>query len=230
MLSRSFLSVSAASSAVRSIPSGEATSRRHCPPPRNLKLPGTRRPSPYPHHQLLRGWRRPVSTPPTPSRPRTSWDETSQPPSRPSITSGLETSRLHTPHALATPVISPALPLPIPQPVFKTLKGFQTVAGGKAARPPPPVPCPKNSSPLRSRRGLGVAASQSLRKPGVPMNRDARRDHGDERKLTRERHGGAKSTVFHGVALSRGSESRQVLATGPYRHYADCRISPKKGE
>jgi len=70
-----------------------------------------------------------------------------------------------------------------PQPVFKTLKGFQTVAGGKAVRPPPPVPRPQNPSPLRSRRGLGVVASPRLRKPSLPMNRDARRDHGDERKL-----------------------------------------------
>jgi hypothetical protein len=62
---------------------------------RNPKLPGTRRPSPNPHHQSLRGLRRPVSTPPTPSQPRTSWDETSQPQSRPSITSGEATGRLH---------------------------------------------------------------------------------------------------------------------------------------
>jgi len=74
----------------------------------------------------------------------------------------------------------------LPQPVFKTLKGFQTVAGGKAARPPPPVPRPQNSSPLRSRRGLGVAAPQSFSKPSVPIHRDAPRFHGDERKLTRE--------------------------------------------
>ena len=74
--------------------------------------------------------------------------------------------------------------MPLPQPVFKTLKGFQTVAGGKAARPPPPVPRPQNSSPLRLRRGLGVVASQSLRKPSVPMNRDPPRYHGDETNLT----------------------------------------------
>ena len=121
--------------------------------------------------------------PARPLAPKTFWDETSQPPSTRSMTSGVETSRLHTSHAPTTPVISPALPLPLPQPVFKTLKGFQTVAGGKAVRPPPPVPRPQNSSPLRWRRGLGVVASQSLRQPSVPIHRDARRDHGDERKL-----------------------------------------------
>jgi len=74
---------------------------------------------------------------------------------------------------------SPALT----QPVFKTLKGFQTVAGGKAARPPPPVPRPQNSSPLRLRRGLGVAAPRSFSKPSVPIHRDAPRYHGVARKL-----------------------------------------------
>ena len=64
-------------------------------PPRNPKLPGTRRPSPHPDPQLLQGWRHPVSTPSAPSQPRTFWDETSQPPSRPSITSGEATGRLH---------------------------------------------------------------------------------------------------------------------------------------
>jgi len=124
-----------------------------------------------------------------PSQPKTFWDETSQPPSRPSITSGVETSRLHTSHAfetntpwdetsqplpaasitsgletsrlqnshaVATSVISSGLPLlPIPQPVFKTLKGFQTVAGGKAARPPPPVPRPQNAQPPPLAEGVG---------------------------------------------------------------------------
>ena len=112
----------------------------------------------------------------------TLWDETSQPLPAPSITSGVETSRLHTrPHNARHQFgTSPVLP----QPVSKTLKGFQTVAGGKAARPPPPVPRPQNSSPLRLRRGLGVAASQSLRKPSVPVNRDPPRYHGGETKLT----------------------------------------------
>jgi hypothetical protein len=36
----------------------------------------------------------------------------------------------------------------------------------------------------------------------------------ERRKLPRERHGGTKSCQFRGVALSRGIESRQVLATG----------------
>jgi len=85
----------------------------------------------------------------------TPWDETSQPPCTPSMTSGVETSRLHTSHAPTTPVISPALPLPIPQPVFKTLKGFQTVAGGKAARPPPPVTRPQNVQPPPLAEGVG---------------------------------------------------------------------------
>jgi len=85
--------------------------------------------------------------PPPALETNTLWDETSQPPSRPSITSGLETPRLHTSHAPTTPAINSALPLPIPQPVFKTLKGFQTVAGGKAVRPPPPVPRPQNAQP-----------------------------------------------------------------------------------
>jgi len=43
----------------------------------------------------------------------------------------------------------------LPQPVFKTLKGFQTVAGGKAARPPPPVPCPQNVQPPPLAEGVG---------------------------------------------------------------------------
>jgi len=162
-----------------------------------------------------------VSSPdlPTPSPPKTFWDETSQPPSRPSMTSGVETGGdVSSPHLprhrnpklpgtrRPSPVPDPQLPrgrrrlvavaavatqnflgrdvpAPIhtlndfaarhqfetspalPQPVSKTLKGFQTVAGGKAARPPPPVSCPQNSSPLRLRRGLGVVASQSSRKP-----------------------------------------------------------------
>ncbi len=177
MLSRSFLSVPSVPSAVKSTTGNQG--------------PGGTGPYPIPR---------------PPSQPKTSWDETSQPPSRPSITSGLETSRLHTFRALATQnflgrdvpapiqtlhylgprdVPSPHLPRPHnarhqsgtsparPQPVFKTLKGFQTVAGGKAARPPPPVPCPQNSSPLRLRRGLGVAASPRLRNPSVPMLRDS---------------------------------------------------------
>jgi len=85
----------------------------------------------------------------------TPWDETSQPLSSPSTTSTLETSRLQNSHAPTTPVISPALPLPIPQPVFKTLKGFQTVAGGKAARPPPPVTRPQNVQPPPLAEGVG---------------------------------------------------------------------------
>ena len=153
-LSRSFLSVSSVPSAVKSTTGNQGPG-------------GT---GPYP-------------IPPRPSQPKAFWDETSQPLPAASITSGLETSRLHTSRAPTTPVINSALPLPIPQPVFKTLKGFQTVAGGKAARPPP-VPRPKTSSPLRSRRGLGVAAPQSFSKPSVPIHRDAPRFHGDERKLS----------------------------------------------
>ena len=125
----------------------------------------------------------PYPIPPPPSQPKAFWDETSQPLPAASIASGLETSRLHTSHELATLVISSAFPLPLPRPVFKTLKGFQTVAGGQAVRPPPPVPRPQNSSPLRLRRGLGVVASQSLRKPSVPMHRDAPRYRGGEREL-----------------------------------------------
>jgi len=132
-LSRSFLSVSSVPSAVKSTTGNQGPG-------------GT---GPYP-------------IPPRPSQPKAFWDETSQPLPAASITSGLETSRLHTSRAPTTPVINSALPLPIPQPVFKTLKGFQTVAGGKAARPPPPVP-PKTSSPLRSRRGLGVVNPPNLR-------------------------------------------------------------------
>ena len=126
------------------------------------------------------GRRRPVAPAPgvceTPAPP---W---SAPPLRRFGWSRIETSRLHTrPHNARHQFgTSPVLP----QPVSKTLKGFQTVAGGKAARPPPPVPRPQNSSPLRLRRGLGVAASQSLRKPSVPVNRDPPRYHGGETKLT----------------------------------------------
>ncbi len=149
------------------------------------------------------------------SQPKTFWDETSQPPSRPSITSGEATSRRRGPrrnpklsgtrrpspypqHQLLRGWRRPVSSLPrprnvrhqfgtfpaLPQPVFKTLKGFQTVAGGKAVRPPPPVPRPQNSSPLRLRRGLGVVASRSFRKPSVPMHRDAPRFHGDEGKVS----------------------------------------------
>ena len=98
-LSDSFLSVPSAPSAVKSTTGNQGpggTGPYPIPrPPSHPKLPGTRRPSPYPQHQLLRGWRRPVSKPPAPSQPKTSWDETSQPPSRPSITSGEATGRLH---------------------------------------------------------------------------------------------------------------------------------------
>jgi len=89
-----------------------------------------------------------------PSQPKTFWDETSQPLSSPSTTSALETSRLQNSHAPQRPSqfrTSPALP----QPVFKTLKGFQTVAGGKAARPPPPVPRPQNVQPPPLAEGVG---------------------------------------------------------------------------
>jgi len=41
------------------------------------------------------------------------------------------------------------------RPVLKTLKGFQTVAGGKAARPPPPVPRPQNVQPPPLAEGVG---------------------------------------------------------------------------
>jgi len=100
------------------------------------------------------GRRCPVALP-APSQPKTFWDETSQPLSRPSITSGLETSPRHTHHTLSTPVISSGLPLPIPLAVFKTLKGFQTVAGCKAVRPPPPVPRPQNVQPPPLAEGVG---------------------------------------------------------------------------
>jgi len=151
--------------------------------PRNPKLSGTRRPSPHPDPQSPRGWRRPVSTPPTPSQPRTFWDETSQPPSRPAMTSGAATSRRRgLPRNLGRDVPaptrsinyfgvgdvpSPKLPCPhnarhqsgtspaLRQPAFKTLKGFQTVAGGKAARPPPPVPRPQNVQPPPLAEGVG---------------------------------------------------------------------------
>jgi len=108
----------------------------------------------------------------------------------------------------------------LPQPVFKTLKGFQTVAGGKAVRPPPPVPRPQNSSPLRLRRGLGVVASRSCCKPSVPMNRDARRDHGDERKLVERASLGANV-----LCARRGPAQFCVLLRGlracaPYREVA----------
>ena len=54
-----------------------------------------------------------------------------------------------------------------------------------------------------------MVASQSLRQPSVPIHRDST---ASKESSPRERHGGAKSAVFHGVALLRGSESRQVLA------------------
>jgi|GEM_PF-5534722 len=132
-LSDSFLSVPSAPSAVKSTTGNQGpggTGPYPIPrPPSHPKLPGTRRPSPYPQHQLLRGWRRPVSKPPAPSQPKTSWDETSQPQSTPSITSGFETSRLHTSHALATQNF---LGRDVPAPI-QTLDDF---GGGDGTSPP----------------------------------------------------------------------------------------------
>jgi len=184
-------------------------------PPPNPKLPGTRRPSPHPDSQSPRASRRPVSTPPTPSKPTPPGTRRPSPHPDANCFGGGDLSSPHprprnARHQFET---SPALSQPVfktlkgrrtgrrrcrrisalSQPVFKTLKGFQTVAGGKAVRPPPPVPRPQNSSPLRLRRGLGVVASQNLRKPSVPIHRDALRYHGDETNLTEGASLGAES-------------------------------------
>jgi len=170
---------------------------RSNPPPRGGDVPSPSHSSPSPRPVGTRftaspffpqisgtWWNRSLPNPSPPSQPRTSWDETSQPPSRPSITSGEATSRRHTcpplrnaRHQFGT---SPALP----QPVIKTLKGFQTVAGGKAVRPPPPVPRPQNAQPPPLAEGVGGGDIPASRKPSVPMNRDAPRYRGDETSLT----------------------------------------------
>jgi len=145
----------------------------------------------------------------------TPWDETSQPPSTRSMTSGVETSRLHTSHAPTTPVISPALPLPLPQPVFKTLKGFQTVAGGKAARPPPPVTRPQNVQPPPLAEGVGGGG---IPEPPQAISPDASRCSEIPRrrkKAHRGRLAGGEPSlaVSRGVALSRGSPALPTSAS-----------------
>jgi len=145
----------------------------------------------------------------------TPWDETSQPLSSPSTTSTLETSRLQNSHAPTTPVISPALPLPIPQPVFKTLKGFQTVAGGKAARPPPPVTRPQNVQPPPLAEGVGGGG---IPEPPQAISPDASRCSEIPRrrkKAHRGRLAGGEPSlaVSRGVALSRGSPALPTSAS-----------------
>jgi len=116
ILSPAFLFVPSASPAVISTLSGKATSRRRAPLAAQNFL-GRDVPAPI---QTLHYFGEATSRRRgLPSEPKTFWDETSQPPSRPSIISGLETSRLHTSPALATPVISSALPVSFPNPSSK---------------------------------------------------------------------------------------------------------------
>jgi hypothetical protein len=171
-------------------------------PPRSPELSGTRRPSPYPDPPLLRGRRRLVAT----AHPLATQNFLGRDVPAPIQTLHYFGAR----HQFGT---SPALP----QPVIKTLKGFQTVAGGKAARPPPPVPRPQNSSPLRWRRGLGVAASRSCCKPSVPMNRDAPRFHGDERKLIEGASLGANVLCARRGPAQFCVHLRGLRACAPYR-------------
>jgi len=154
---------------------------RSCPPPRSgdvsspcsplgsPELSGTRRPSPYPDPPLLRGRRRLVAT----AHPLATQNFLGRDVPAPIQTLHYFGAR----HQFGT---SPALP----QPVIKTLKGFQTVAGGKAVRPPPPVPRPQNAQPPPLAEGVGGGDIPASRKPSVPMNRDAPRYRGDETSLT----------------------------------------------
>jgi hypothetical protein len=197
MLSDSFLSVSSATSAVRSIPSGRRRLVAVAPLATQDFLG---RDVPAPTHTINYFGVGDVSSPWPPSQPKTSWDETSQPPSRPSMTSGLATSRLHTSHAM--PVISSGFPLPIPQPVSKTLKGFQTVAGGKAARPPPPVPRPQNVQPPPLAEGVGGGGIPESPQAGSP---DA------ARCSTIPRRSAPSPSLLPGAPRTRGRCSDSVL-------------------
>ena len=146
-------------------PLGAATSRRHCPP-RNPKLPGTRRPSPHPDLQSPRSSRRLVVVAPVATQNFLGRDVPA--PTRSINYFGVgDVPSPHVPHprnARHQPGTSPALP----QPVFKTLKGFQTVAGGKAARPPPPVPRPQKFQPPPLAEGVGGGGIPESPQAGSP--------------------------------------------------------------
>ncbi len=159
----------------------------------------------------------PYPIPPPPSQPKTFWDETSQPLPAASITSGLETSRLPTSPAPTTPVISSGLPLPIPQPVFKTLKGFQTVAGGKAARPPPPVPCPQNVQPPPLAEGVGGGGTPEFPQAVSP---DASRCSALPRRRNKPHRG---SLPRANGACARGGPARFCVFLRALRACAPCR-------
>jgi len=105
MLSRSFLSVSSAPSAVKSTTGNQGpggTGPYPIPPPPSQPKTFWDETSQPPSRPSIASELETSRRRGLPSRPRTSWDETSQPLPTPSITSGVETSRLHTSHALAT--------------------------------------------------------------------------------------------------------------------------------
>jgi len=124
------------------------------PTPSKSTPSGTRRPSPYPKTQPPRGWRRPVSSLPRPRKPNFLGRDVPAPIQILNRLGARDVPSPHFPrprnarHQFGT---SPVLT----QPVFKTLKGFQTVAGGKAVRPPPPVPRPQNVQPPPLAEGVG---------------------------------------------------------------------------
>jgi len=98
---------------------------------------------------------------------------------------------------------SPALP----QPGFKTLKGFQTVAGVKAARPPPPVPCPQNIQPPPLAEGVGGGGTPEFPQAVSPNPSRCSAIPRRRKKAHRGSLAGGEPSlaVSRGVALSRGS-------------------------
>ncbi len=98
---------------------------------------------------------------------------------------------------------SPALP----QPGFKTLKGFQTVAGVKAARPPPPVPCPQNIQPPPHAEGVGGGGTPEFPQAVSPNPSRCSAIPRRRKKAHRGSLAGGEPSlaVSRGVALSRGS-------------------------
>jgi len=189
-----------------SITSRLETSRLHTPTPSKPTPSGTRRPSPYPQHQLLRDSRRPVAG----AGPCPPWPRPFSPIGRdafhrvPALLMNIRDLVEQVPtQSLPRPrtqnLLGRGVPAPIqtlndfgarhqfgtspdlPQPGFKTLKGFQTVAGGKAARPPPPVPRPQNVQPPPLAEGVGgggIPESQPAvspnpsRCPAIPRRRN----------------------------------------------------------
>jgi hypothetical protein len=86
------------------------------------------------------------------------------------------------------------------QPVFKTLKGFQTVAGGKAVRPPPPVPRPQNTQPPPLAEGVGGGGIPETRQGVSP---DASRCSAIPRRRKKTHRGSLPRA--NGVCVGRGA-------------------------